>query len=79
MQKLFVIFMVLFLSMPVLAKKDKENKAGGMRDEHVSEMGMEKGKAYAGSKEKKDKDDDEEVKGKKEKKEKKAKKDKKSK
>lgn len=74
MQKLFVIVMVLFLSMPVLAKQEKENKAGGMRDDHVSEMGMEKGKAYAGTKEKKDEDDEEEMKDKKDKKSKKEKK-----
>ena len=71
--------MVLFLSMPVLAKKDKESKAGGMRDDHVSEMGMEKGKAYAGTKEKKEKDVEAELMDEKEKKEKKAKKEKKEK
>ena len=79
MKNLMVLFIVLILSMPVFAKNDKENKAGGMRDDHVSEMGMEKGKAYAGTKEKKEKDDEEELEGEKEKKEKKAKKEKKSK
>lgn len=74
MKNLLVIFITLALSMPVLAKKDKESKAGSMRDDHASEMGMDKGKAYAGTNEKKDKDDEEEMKDKKDKKSKKEKK-----
>ena len=58
MKYLLILFAVIALSMPVLAKNDKANKAGGMRDEHASEMGMEKGKAYAGTKEKKVKDEE---------------------
>ncbi len=79
MKKLFVFFIVLMLCMPVLAKQGKENKAGGMRDDHVSEMGMEKGKAYAGSKEKQVNIEDDELEESKEKKEKKVKVEKKTK
>jgi len=49
--------------------------AGGVRSDHASEQGLEKGKAWAGSKEK----DEKPTKEKKEKKEKKQKKEKKEK
>lgn len=44
----------LALAMPVCAARDdnKGKGAGGLRGEHASEMGLEKGKAWAGSKEK---------------------------
>ena len=60
---------------------DQEKKgygAGGVRAEHASEQGLEKGKAWAGSKEK-DEKPTKEKKERKEKKEKKQKKDKKEK
>jgi hypothetical protein len=58
------------------ADQDKKGYgAGGVRAEHASEQGLEKGKAWAGSKEK----DEKPTKEKKEKKEKKQKKDKKEK
>ena len=79
MQKLFVFLIVGLMTFPVIAKEDKGNNAGGKRAEHASEMGLEKGKAYAGQKEgvveKPEKEDKEE----KEKKQKKEKKEKKSK
>ena len=56
------------------ADQDKKGHgAGGVRAEHASEQGLEKGKAWAGSK------DEKPTKEKKEKKEKKQKKDKKEK
>lgn len=94
MQKLLTLLLIVFLSFPVIAKDDKGKKghgAGGVRDDHASEMGMEKGKAWAGSKEKKVKEKDKgneegdsseiegDKKGKKEKKEEKEKKTKKAK
>jgi competence protein ComGC len=88
MKKLFVFLIVALMTFPVIAKDDKGNKAGGKRAEHASEMGLEKGKAYAGEKEgvveKLDKDDKEGFlekpeKEEKEKKQKKEKKEKKSK
>ena len=87
MQKLFVFLIVVLMTFPVIAKDDKGNKAGGKRAEHASEMGLEKGKAYAGQKEgvvekpeKEEKQEKEEKEEKeKEKKQKKEKKDKKSK
>ena len=61
MQKI-VIFMLalmlaLMLTFPVAAKQDKGKGAGGVRDDHASEIGLEKGKAWAwaGTKEKKGK------------------------
>ncbi len=45
----------MLLTLPVVAKQDKVKDAGGARSEHASELGMEKGKAWAGSKEKKEK------------------------
>ena len=76
MKKIICLFIVLLLSAPVVAKQDKGKGPGGSRADNVSEMGMEKGKAWAGTKEKKIKDDTEEEvkKEKKEKKEKKSKK-----
>ena len=91
MKKLVVILIALLMALPVIAKEDKGHKAGGMRDEHASEMGLEKGKAYAGTKEKAEtlveeeeedkegKEDKEKKKEKKEKKEMKQKKEKKEK
>ena len=77
---------VLILSSALLmavgtSSADQEKKgygAGGVRAEHASEQGLEKGKAWAGSKEKDEKPTKEE-KERKEKKEKKQKKDKKEK
>jgi hypothetical protein len=81
MKKILVFLVTLMLALPVVAKDHKGKGAGGARDEHVSEMGMEKGKALAGTNEKKAKEEEEESSedGMKEKKEKKAKKEKKSK
>lgn len=91
MQKLLTLLIIVFLSFPVIAKEHKDKKghgAGGMRDEHASEMGLEKGKAWAGTKEKKVKEGADEIEeaesseieeGRKAKKEKKTKKEKKSK
>ena len=60
-----------------MQKKEKEKISGSSRDEHISEIGMEKGSSLAGNKEKKIKGDaeDADVKNqkKKEKKEKKLK------
>ena len=59
------IVLILFISMaalisaPNLAFADDEKKghgAGGVRADHASDKGLEKGKAWAGSKEKKEKD-----------------------
>jgi hypothetical protein len=80
MKKILVLLVALMLALPVVAKDHKGKGAGGARDEHVSEMGMEKGKALAGTNEKKAKEEEESSEdGVKEKKEKKAKKEKKSK
>jgi hypothetical protein len=80
MKKILVFLVTLMLALPVVAKDHKGKGAGGARDEHVSEMGMEKGKALAGTNEKKAKEEEESSEdGVKEKKEKKAKKEKKSK
>lgn len=78
-----VLLLALLLAMPLLAAKEdkKGHGAGGMRDEHASEQGMEHGKSWAGEKEKSAKDEaaegngeeDEPSKEKKEKKEKKNK------
>lgn len=78
-----VLLLALLLAMPLLAaKEDKQGHgAGGMRDEHASEQGMEHGKSWAGEKEKKPEDEEEEGNGEEEKpkKEKKEKKEKKNK
>ena len=74
---------VLILSSALLmtagtSSADQEKKghgAGGVRTQHASEQGLEKGKAWAGSEEK----DEKPTKEKKEKKEKKQKKEKKEK
>ncbi len=80
MKKILVFLVTLMLALPVVAKDHKGKGAGGARDENVSEMGMEKGKALAGTNEKKAKEEEESSEdGVKEKKEKKAKKEKKSK
>ncbi|MCW8931090.1 MAG: hypothetical protein OQL19_12725 [Gammaproteobacteria bacterium] len=73
MKIITVFFFMFILSLPVLAVQDKGKGAGGTRTEHASKMGLEKGNAWAGSKEKKEKGNSQE-KVKKEKKEKKAKK-----
>ncbi|MET0093007.1 MAG: hypothetical protein ABW120_05710 [Sedimenticola sp.] len=76
---LMALALVVFgIGSATAAKGDKGHGAGGVAEEQASEMGLEKGKRYAGSKEKKSKEEGEE-KLKKEKKEKKAKKEKKSK
>lgn len=72
MKKLTVFLLMMLLTLPVVAKQGNGKGAGGARTEHASEMGMEKGKAWAGSKEKKEKEEKE----KEEKKEKKSKKNK---
>ena len=84
MLKNIVLIIALIFALPVSAKQSEEKKghgAGGVRDENASEMGLEKGKAWAGSKEKKIKREagEEKEKEKKPKKDKKVKKAKKSK
>ena len=51
------LFMVIMMSTPALAAKDdkKGYGAGGTRADHASEQGLEKGKAWAGTKEKAEK------------------------
>lgn len=64
MQKLLTLLIVVFLSFPVIAKEHKDKKghgAGGVRDDHASETGIEKAKAWAGTKEKKVKEATEEI------------------
>ena len=73
MQKLVVFIMALVLAFPVVAKQGKGKGAGGVRENQASEVGLEKGKAWAGTKEKKVKEESEEE-GKKPKKEKKSRK-----
>ena len=75
MKNFSLFLLMLLLSFPVIAKQDKGKGAGGVRDDHAGEMGLEKGEAWAGSKEKKEKEE----KVKKEKKKKKEKKSKKNK
>ena len=74
-----ILSLVLAKSFATGAAADDERKkghgAGGVRAEHAREKGMEKGKAWAGTREK----EDEEEKPKKEKKEKKEKKQKRDK
>lgn len=88
MRNLLLIILMFLVVSPAIAKEDKEKKghgAGGVRDDHASEMGIEKGNAWAGAKEKKVKEDSEEAgegkqnKEKKQKKVKKVKKEKKAK
>jgi hypothetical protein len=56
--QLVVLLLVLLLALPVLAAKEdkKGHGAGGMRDEHASEQGLEQGQAWSGRKEKKAKE-----------------------
>ncbi|MES9937301.1 MAG: hypothetical protein ABW153_12715 [Sedimenticola sp.] len=76
---LMALALVVFgIGSATAAKGGKGHGAGGIAEEKASEMGLEKGKRYAGSKEKKSREEDEE-KPKKEKKEKKEKKSKKGK
>jgi hypothetical protein len=78
---ILLIILTTALSAPGLSFADDEKKghgAGGVRADHASEKGLEKGKAWAGEKEKKEKKEPRD-KGKKEKKEKKEKKAKKAK
>jgi hypothetical protein len=73
MQKLLVISILIFsfcLSSSVFAKEENRQSGIETSEEHKSEQGLEKGKAYAGSKEK----DTKEKKDKKEKESKKGKK-----
>ena len=74
-----ILAVVLAISFATGAAADDERKqghgAGGVRADHASEKGMEKGKAWAGTREK----EDEGEKPKKEKKERKEKKEKKQK
>lgn len=58
MRRFVVLLLAVMLSFPLVAKEHKGKGAGGARDEHASETGMEKGKAWAGDKEKKAKKDD---------------------
>ena len=53
MKRLIVFAMSLVFLLPVAAKQDKVEKAGGARADHVSDKGVEKGKAWAGGKAKK--------------------------
>jgi len=78
---LTLICALLFVAGTSAADEEKKGHgAGGVRADHASEQGLEKGKAWAGSKENKDKSaqDKEEKHEKKQKKEKKEKKEKKS-
>ena len=79
MKLMTILALMLAISFATGAAADDErNKghgAGGVRADHASEKGMEKGKAWAGTREK----EDEEEKPKKDKKEKKEKKEKKQK
>ena len=54
MKNFSLFLLMLLLSFPVIAKQDKGKGAGGVRDDHAGEMGLEKGEAWAGSKEKKE-------------------------
>lgn len=78
MKKLGIFILALMFVLPVSAKQDKDTDAGGVRSDHASDMGLEKGKAWAGDKEKKEKEK-KEKKSKNEKEDKKGKKDKKDK
>ena len=79
MLKILLFIVAVSLSVSGFAKQEDKGKGpGGVRSEHASEMGIEKGTAWAGSKEK-DKAGKKEEKEKKDKKDKKEKKEKKSK
>lgn len=69
-----VLALVLAISFATGAVADDERKkghgAGGVRADHASEKGMEKGKAWAGTREKEDKKEKKEKKEKKQKREK---------
>ena len=54
MQKITILTIALLLALPVAAKQDEKKGygAGGVREEHASDMGLEKGKAWSGNKEK---------------------------
>ena len=76
MSQVVALLFSLLLALPVLAAKDdnKGRGAGGVRDEHASEQGLEQGKAWSGSQEQKPAEADEDNgKGKPEKKDKKNK------
>ena len=81
--RLLLVLMISFglVGVSMAAKGGKGQGAGGVRTDHVSETGMEKGKAWAGEKEKNEKDekDEKEKKEKNEKKENNEKKEKKEK
>ena len=81
-----LILLSVLLAAPNISFADADKKghgAGGVRADHASDKGLEKGKAWAGSKESEDskepryKDDEKNGKDKKDKKNKKDKKDKK--
>ncbi len=82
---LFAFLLAIGAGNTMAAKGGKGHGAGGVAEEQASEMGMEKGKRYAGSKEKKVKEGEDEnegegaAEGEELKKEKKAKKEKKPK
>jgi len=57
MKRLTVFVFTILFVLPVCAKQDNNQKAGGVRADHASEMGLDKGKAWAGSKEKKVKEE----------------------
>ena len=79
MKLMTISVLALAMSFAAGASAGNEGKkgygAGGVRADHASEKGMEKGKAWAGSREKEDKEE----KPKKEKREKKEKKEKRNK
>jgi hypothetical protein len=77
MKRLVVLLLTIGLASGVFAGNDqkKGHGAGGVRADHASETGMEKGKAWAGTREKEDKEPKSE-KDKKDKKDKKQKRDK---
>ena len=57
MLKILLFIVSVSLSFSSFAKQDNKGKVpGGVRSEHASEMGIEKGNAWAGSKEKDKKD-----------------------
>ena len=82
MKLMTISLLALAMSFATAAGADDEAKkghgAGGVRADHASEKGLEKGKAWAGSREKEDKEE-KPGKAKKEKKEKKQKKEKRNK
>jgi hypothetical protein len=67
---ILIVFLATLILAPGLSFADDQKKghgAGGVRADHASEKGLEKGKAWAGEKEKKEKKEPRD-KGKKEKK-----------